>query len=158
MSVGQNPLKLSPDKPPLTKHPLILSRTNTPDKFPLYKISLITFNKSMYSICISIYVYYVCMHVYVYVSMYACNYACMHSCIYVRMHACMYVCIYICIMCVCMYVYMYVCIYRGVFVIVRGFCPGVYVRGICPGYLSVSSSSFPVQILQPLTSEFCNHN
>ena len=82
---------------------------------------------------------YVCMYVY----------TCKYACVYVCTNTCMHVCNHY----VRMYVYMYVCIYRGGFVIVRGFCPRV-----CPGCLSVFPSSFPVQFVQSLTSEFCNHN
>src|SRR6218665_1178883 len=87
--------------------------------------------------------------------------------VYVCM-TCMYVCMYICIPCVhdCMYVFMYafcayvrmyICMFvftEGNFVLGRGFCPG----GLCQGDLSVSPSSFHVQFVQPLASEFCIHN
>src|SRR6218665_2828689 len=57
----------------------------------------------------------------------------------------------------CAYVRMYICMFvftEGNFVLGRRVLSG----GLCPGGLSVSPSSFHVQFVQPLASEFCIHN
>jgi len=66
-------------------------------------------------------------------------YVCMNVCMCV-LHACIYVFMYA----FCAYVRMYICMFvftEGNFVLGRGFCPGVYVRGVCPFPRPVSTSS-----------------
>ena len=66
-------------------------------------------------------------------------YACMYACIAACMRACMYLCMHS----VRMYVCIYVCLYLlwEILSQVGGFCPGVYVRGVCPFPRRVSTSS-----------------